>query len=44
MVVTIETDALVRDGHHPGKNVRPRESFPRDVYSVALRANDTLFA
>lgn len=36
--------SLVRDGHHPGKNARPRESFPRDVFPVAIRANDTLSA
>lgn len=36
--------SLIRDGHHPGKNARPRESFPRNVYPVAIRANDTLSA
>lgn len=35
--------SLVSDGHHPGKNAC-RESFPCDVYPVAIRANDTLSA
>lgn len=36
--------SLVRDGHHPGKNARPRESFPCGTHPVVIRANDTLSA
>lgn len=35
--------SLVRDGHHPGKNARPRESFPRDVCIPLRYAPTTRF-